>query len=600
MHYVDELAALTSGAIKELYSLEISPSGLVFQSTKKEFEGDVTLVVFGIAKQVKQSPEAVGHVIGKYLKTNSALVHDFNCVKGFLNIILHSSHWLKLFSSALNSSSFGIKTSVKTDHPVLVEYSSPNTNKPLHLGHIRNNLLGFAVAELLKAQGEKVMKVNLVNDRGIHICKSMLAWQKFGNGETPESTGMKGDHLVGKYYVEFDRHMKKQVESLVHHGENEDEADRHAPIMKAAQQMLQQWEAHDPEVLDLWKKMNGWVYEGFKETYKTLGVDFDRMYYESETYLLGKKIVEEGVSKGIFYKKNDRSVWVDLTDEGLDQKLLLRSDGTSVYITQDLGTAVQRHEEFQFAGMIYVVGNEQDYHFKVLKAVLKKLGYEWADKLYHLSYNMVDLPGGKMKSREGTVVDADELMDEMFTKAEKITRQLGKIEGMSEEEAKKLFKTIGLGALKYFILKVDPEKRMLFNPEESIDFNGNTGPFIQYTYARIQSVMRKAATNKQFGNYTDSKILLSAQPETKERELIKWMMQFPDVLTEAANRHSPALVCNYIYELARLYNQFYHDHAIVDDKNEALSKFRLAISEMTGRIIKSGMKLAGIDVPERM
>jgi arginyl-tRNA synthetase len=476
----------------------------------------------------------------------------------------------------------------------MVEYSSPNTNKPLHLGHIRNNLLGYAVAEILKAYGHKVIKSNLVNDRGIHICKSMLAWQKWGNGETPQSSGLKGDHLVGKYYVEFDKHYKQEINELVEKGVTKEEAEKKAPLIVEAQELLRNWEKGDKETVDLWKKMNSWVYEGFEKTYKTLGVDFDRFYYESDTYLLGKKLVDEGLQKGVFYQKEDGSVWIDLTDDGLDHKLLLRSDGTSVYITQDMGTAVERFREFaDLDQLIYTVGNEQDYHFKVLFLILKKLGYKQAEECYHLSYGMVELPEGKMKSREGTVVDADDLLKEMFDTARETTQQLGKIEGFSNEEAEKLYYNIGSGALKYFILKVDPKKKMLFNPAESIDFNGNTGPFIQYTYARIQSILRKA------GNFPSDAQSVPALHQ-REKEVIKLIYDFPLLIKEAASNYSPAVVANYVYELAKIYNQFYHDVTVLKEEQETLRNFRLQLSELTGKVINFSMKLLGIDVPERM
>jgi arginyl-tRNA synthetase len=523
-------------------------------------------------------------------------------VKGFLNVVFQPESWLRIYEEETAGSSFFEK---KPDtnlaaHPVLVEYSSPNTNKPLHLGHVRNNLLGYSIAELLKASGTTVKKVNLINDRGIHICKSMLAWQKLGNGETPASSGMKGDHLVGKYYVEFDRLYKAEIAELVSAGMPEDDAKKKAGSMIEAQEMLRKWEAGDEETLALWKMMNEWVYAGFDASYKQLGVDFDKFYYESEMYLVGKELVLEGLKKGVFFQKPDGSVWVDLTDEGLDQKLLLRSDGTSVYITQDIGTSKKRFDETGFSRLIYVVGNEQDYHFKVLKLVIKKLGYEWWDRLYHLSYNMVDLPQGKMKSREGTVVDADDLMKEMIDEAGNITRELGKISDFESEEASALYTMIGMGALKYFILKVDPEKRMLFNPAESIDFNGNTGPFIQYTYARIKSVLRKGE------NYHELKDFLSSSPgnysgmNEKEKVLIKWMLKYPFVLGEAAERLSPAVIANYVYELAKIYNQFYHEYPIVDPVEIETSKFRMHLSMKCAGLIQRNLKLLGIEVPERM
>src|SRR6185436_566610 len=585
MTFFSILSVQISDAVRALYNAELVPGQIVLQETKKEFEGDITLVVFGLTKVSKKSPEETGKPIGEYLKQNCPVVKDFNVVKGFLNLVLKEESWLENFQTALSDESFGIKpdNSGATEKPVLVEYSSPNTNKPLHLGHIRNILLGWSVGELLKATGNNVEKVNIVNDRGIHICKSMMAWKKFGNGETPQSSGMKGDHLVGKYYVEFDKAYKKEINELVHHGMIGEEAEKKSPLMFETQEMLRKWEAHDQETVDLWKKMNGWVYEGFDETYKLLGVDFNKIYYESETYLLGKKIVEEGLQKNIFYKKPDGSVWIDLTSEGLDEKLVLRADGTSVYITQDLGTAHLRYSEYGFRKLIFVVGNEQEYHFKVLKMILKKLGYEWADNLFHLSYAMVDLPSGKMKSREGTVVDADELMKQMIDEAEKITKELGKIEDFDSAEAQQLYKTIGLGALKYFILKVDPEKRMLFNPAESIDFNGNTGPFIQYTYARIQSVIRKALTTDDFKSFTSYDVSKYSAMNAKEKELVKHLVNFPFIVAEAAERYSPALIANYVFEVSKSYNQFYHEFPIVDKEHAESSKFRLRLCSLSAR-----------------
>ncbi|MFI5220206.1 MAG: arginine--tRNA ligase [Bacteroidia bacterium] len=602
MIFENTLSEHITKAVKELFGAEIDFSRIVLQKAKDDFEGDITLVVFGLASLSKKSPEGTGKLIGEYLKQNSALIKDFNVVKGFLNLVIKEESWLENLQSALADDSFGIQKENEGEsaHPVLVEYSSPNTNKPLHLGHIRNNLLGWSVAELLKAVGKKVMKVNIVNDRGIHICKSMIAWQKFGNGESPQSSRMKGDHLVGKYYVEFDMELKKQVSSIKNQDGKEEDAEKNAPLMIEAQEMLRKWEAHDPNVIDLWKKMNGWVYEGFDVTYKMLGVDFDKIYYESETYLLGKKIVEEGLAKNVFYKKPDGSVWIDLTNDGLDEKLVLRADGTSVYITQDLGTANLRFDDYHFSNLIYVVGNEQEYHFKVLKLILKKLGYGWVENLYHLSYAMVDLPSGKMKSREGTVVDADDLISEMISEAEKKTKELGKIEDFNSDEAKELYKTLGLGALKYFILKVDPEKRMLFNPEESIDLNGNTGPFIQYTYARTRSVIRKAMTVDVTKAFSASDVRNYKGMNQKEKELIKQLVNFPFIVSEAAERYSPAVVANYVFEVAKTFNQFYHEFPIVDSVNAETSNFRLQLSSLTSGVIKNAMHLLGIQVPERM
>ncbi|MFI5164076.1 MAG: arginine--tRNA ligase [Bacteroidia bacterium] len=684
----------TLEAIKKLYEQSVSPNQITFQKTKVEFEGDITLLVFPLVKASKRSPEETANAIGKYLKENASEIISFNVVKGFLNLVIADDYWVKYL----------LKPEARSEKPeassetVMVEFSSPNTNKPLHLGHIRNNLLGFSISEILKAAGKKVIRVNLVNDRGIHICKSMLAWKGYAKGETPESSGMKGDHLVGKYYVRFEEIYKEQVGQIeqfskdflyalierkqsaniseeVYRGEIEKKImqlcvyfqlfswrkaneikfdlpnfsvfadsyndflnkleqddkefiDRYskellqsvqklpfnnpesiefklqltkiykdyAPLVYSAHELLRRWEAGDQNVIALWKKMNGWVYDGFAQTYKELGIEFEKTYYESETYLLGKEIVEEGLKKNVFKKKEDGSVWIDLTADRLDEKLLLRSDGTSVYMTQDLGTAIKRQEEFNFNRLVYVVGNEQDYHFKVLFLILKKLGYEWAKDLFHLSYGMVDLPSGKMKSREGTVVDADELMDEMVNTARETTKALGKTEGMSEIEAENLYHSIGLGALKYFILKVDPKKRMLFDPKESIDFNGNTGPFIQYTYARIKSVLRKAEENQP--------LAINHQPlsalNKKEKEVIKLLHDFPRVISESAETYNPGHIANYVYELAKEYNQFYHENPILKAEKEEEKKFRLALSEKTAEAIKTSLKLLGINAPERM
>ena len=588
-------------AVVELYNSEIDNNIISFQKTRKEFEGDVTLVVFPLTRFSKLSPELTAQALGSYLKINVNEVFDFNVVKGFLNLKISDQYWFSFFNSLKEIENFGFYApSGKT---VMVEYSSPNTNKPLHLGHVRNNLLGYSVAEILKANGHKVIKVNLVNDRGIHICKSMLAWQKYGNNDTPEVSAMKGDHLVGKYYVEFDKHYKAEVNALVEAGMSREEAEKKAPSIIEAQQMLLKWESGDEPTIHLWKTMNEWVYKGFNETYKKLGVDFDKIYYESETYLLGKQIVEEGLSKGVLFKKEDGSVWIDLTNDGLDQKLLLRADGTSVYMTQDLGTAVLRAEEFNFEKLIYVVGNEQEYHFKVLKLIFEKLGYDWAQGIYHLSYGMVELPHGKMKSREGTVVDADDLVDEMIFSAKEKTLEKGKGEQMEESEAQELYSKIGLGALKYYILKVDPKKKMLFNPEESIDMNGNTGPFIQYTCARINSILRKYESipvqiGHDFIEQGDENFTLVF--DEKEKELIKMLYDFPFVIKEAGNNYSPALVANYAYELTKLFNQFYHDIPVLKEENEDLKKFRVNLALETGKVLKSAMKLLGIEVPERM
>jgi len=591
----DILGKVISEALKNLYSLDAAPETIAFQQTKKEFEGDLTIVVFPYVKVSKKGPEQTAAEIGEYLKANCNQVEAYNVVKGFLNISLTQSFWIGYFNEIIALPNFGT-TQAKADSPqVLLEYSSPNTNKPLHLGHIRNHLLGFSVAELLKATGNRVIKTSIINDRGVHICKSMLAWKRYGNNETPESTGMKGDHLVGKYYVAFDKVYKQEIASLVEQGMKQEEAEKKAPSMLEVQDMLRKWEAGDKEVVDLWKMMNAWVYAGFDVTYKTLGVDFDKTYYESNTYILGKDMVAEGLQKGVFFEKDDGSVWIDLTNDGLDQKLVQRADGTSVYITQDIGTAALRYKEYpELAKMIYTVGNEQDYHFKVLFLILGKLGYAWAKECYHLSYGMVELPEGKMKSREGTVVDADDLMQEMYDTAEATTKELGKIDGFTDEEAKELYRNISLGALKYFILKVDPKKKMLFDPKESIDFNGHTGPFIQYTYARIQSILRKA-------NFVDtSDTATSIAMQAKEKDLIKIMHEFPQAVADAAKGYSPALLANYVYELAKVFNQFYHDITILKEENEELKIFRLNLAYKCGMVIKTSMKLLGINVPDRM
>lgn len=597
-----QLVNLIPALFSKVFNAVIEPDKLLFQATRKEFRGDITLVTFNLAKASGKPPEVTGQLLGEALVQEGSTVSGFSVVKGFLNLEIHNHIILKHLEelTEVTLQHDNLPKAADSARPWLVEYSSPNTNKPLHLGHIRNNLLGYSVSEILKYQGCPVVKVNIVNDRGIHICKSMLAWQKFGNGETPESSGLKGDHLVGKYYVEFDKHFREQAAALTENGYSKEEAEKRAPLMLEAQEMLRKWEAGDPETISLWETMNNWVYDGFAVTYKNLGVDFDKIYYESKTYLLGKKIVEEGLQKGILFKKDDGSVWIDLRDEGLDEKLLLRSDGTSVYMTQDIGTAVMRYEEYGFERLIFVVGNEQDYHFKVLFLVLKKLGYEWAGKLYHLSYNMVDLPSGKMKSREGTVVDADDLMQEMVSEARRLTIELGKITSHDSEEALNLYRTVGMGALKYFLLKVDPGKRMLFNPDESIDFNGHTGPFIQYSYARIRSVLRKAKTIQVLSGFESYSFTGFKNLNDKEKELVKVMLKFPDVCSEAARELSPALVANYVFELAKSYNQFYHDHPIVDAEQPDISGFRLALSNLCGNIIATGMKLLGITVPERM
>ena len=576
---------------QQIYDLKIDRPEL--QATRKDFEGDITLVVFPYVKQLKKNPKEVAETIGNYLKEHLEQIQDFNVVGGFLNLIINPAHYINFLNRIYPDENYGLTPIDDKQKALMVEYSSPNTNKPLHLGHIRNNLLGHSISEIYKAIGKPVIKTQIINDRGIHICKSMLAWQKFGQSETPESSGLKGDHLAGKYYVKFDQEYKKQIKALIDQGKTEEEAKKEAPILLEAQAMLRKWEAKDPEVMALWHKMNGWVYEGFNETYKNLGVNFDKNYYESETYLLGKKVVEEGLQKGIFYRKPDGSVWADLSDEGLDEKLLLRADGTSVYITQDIGTAIKRFEDFDIDSHIYVVGNEQDYHFQVLFLILKKLGYDWADKLYHLSYGMVELPHGKMKSREGTVVDADDLMAEMTNTAKSISQELGKLEGYSDTEKEHLYHIIGLGALKYFILKVDPKRTILFDPQKSIDFQGNTGPFIQYTYARIQSILRKAGDLK---NKTFNIDIL--QP--KEKEVIKLLGTFTQAIQTAAAQQNPGIIANYTYDLVKQYNSFYQSVPILaaEDENERI--FRVKLSKKVADTIKNAFKLLGIEVPERM
>jgi arginyl-tRNA synthetase len=592
VHAQTLLSGTVKKALSELYN--INAENISFQKTRKEFEGDFTLVTFPFIKEAKKSPEQVGQAVGEFLKNNEPHVSGFNVVKGFLNISLDDAFWLKYFNTIKNSATIGLKTPVSTHKNIMLEYSSPNTNKPLHLGHIRNNLLGYSVAKILEANGHNVIKVNLVNDRGIHICKSMLAWQKWGNGETPESSGMKGDHLVGKYYVLFDKAYKEQIKELVNKGSSQEEAEKNAPLILEAQDMLRRWEASDKEVLQLWKTMNDWVYDGFSKTYALLGVEFDKMYFESNTYLLGKEVVADGLTKGVFYKKPNNSVAIDLTPDGLDEKVVLRSDGTSVYITQDLGTAIERFKEYpQLGQLIYTVGNEQDFHFKVLFKILERLGYDWARECYHLSYGMVELPEGKMKSREGTVVDADDLLDEMFNTAEQTTRELGKVEEFNDEELKELYKVIGLGALKYFILKVDPKKKMLFDPKESIDFNGHTGPFVQYTHARIKSVLRKA-------DVAYDKKITQLQLNALERELLKHIYDFEEVIEESGKLYNPALVANYVYELAKTFNRFFHDHSILKAEEADQKIFRIQLSKAVGQCVFNAMGLLGIRVPERM
>ena len=578
-------------ATQQLFDLTIET--IEFQATRKDFEGDVTMVVFPLVKILKGNPVEIGTKIGTFLADKNDFVSRFNVVGGFLNLVISDDFYVKFFNSIRNKEDFGFVKVDENAKAIMVEYSSPNTNKPLHLGHVRNILLGYSVSEIIKASGKKSYKTQIINDRGIHICKSMLAWQKYGNGQTPESTGLKGDKLVGNFYVEFDKNYKKEIAVLMADGKTEDEVKKLAPSIIEAQQMLLKWEAGDEEVVALWKKMNQWVYDGFEATYKNLGVNFDSYYYESNTYLLGKEVVQFGLEKGIFEKDPDGSVWIDLTEDGLDRKIVLRSDGTAVYMTQDIGTAIQRVKDNpDVRGMVYTVGNEQDYHFKVLFLILKKLGFEWAESLYHLSYGMVELPSGKMKSREGTVVDADDLIEEMTATAQRISEELGKLDGFQEDEKARLFETIGLGALKYYMLKVDPKKQMLFNPEESVDFAGNTGPFIQYTYARIQSILRKAAFD-----YSKDVVIELYQ---KEKELIKQIQQYPDVIQNAAANYSPALIANYTYELVKEFNSFYQNVSILGETDEAKKIFRVQLSLTVGNIIKSAFKLLGIQVPNRM
>ncbi len=597
MNLEQTILLLVEQALQHLYGEEIYQNPLQVQKTRKEFEGDMTVVLFPLVKSLRKSPEQIGKEIGDYLLNSSSVIESYNVVKGFLNLKIGVQYWLEKLNEIFQQKDFWKVIPDENADLMMIEYSSPNTNKPLHLGHVRNNLLGWSIAQIQEANGWKVVKTNLVNDRGIHICKSMLAWKLFGNGETPQSSGLKGDHLVGKYYVLFDQAYKQQVKELVEKGWNEEEAKKSAPLMQEAQKMLLAWENNDPEVRKLWETMNGWVYEGFNETYRKLGINFDKIYYESETYLVGKKIVEEGLANGIFYRRPDGSVWADLREEGLDEKLLLRSDGTSVYMTQDIGTAKVRYDDFPIKKMVYVVGNEQNYHFQVLSILLDKLGFEWGKSLVHFSYGMVELPDGKMKSREGTVVDADDLIDEMLRTARDTSEELGKLDGCSPEEVENIVRMVALGALKYFILKVDPRKNMTFNPKESIDFNGNTGPFIQYTHARIRSVLRKADEQSiSFGKVNNLHLLLSE----KERYLIQLLTEFPEVVKEAGNEFNPALIANFLYELVKEYNQFYHDYSILKEENTDLRNFRLVLSFAIAEVIKNGMALLGIDVPERM
>ena len=596
MKLQDTLKEYTVKAVETLHGVTLE--NVEIQLTKKDFVGDMTIVIFPMLRQVKGNPQQIGEAIGAHIKQSAPnLVCDFNVIKGFLNLVIADSYYINFLNDIKDNPQYGL-AAPNSKEALLVEYSSPNTNKPLHLGHIRNNLLGYSVAEILKAAGHKVYKTQIINDRGIHICKSMIAWQRFGNGETPESTGLKGDKLVGNYYVAFDKAYKTEIEQLIAEGKTKEEAEKQAPIFLEAQELLRKWEAGDAEVLALWKKMNSWVYDGFGVTYKNLGVDFDSNYYESNTYLLGKDIVEQGLAKGVFFKKEDGSVWCDLTADGLDEKLVLRSDGTSVYITQDMGTATQRVKDYpDVKGMVYTVGNEQDYHFKVLFLILKKLGYDWASKLYHLSYGMVDLPSGKMKSREGTVVDADDLISEMQQTAKEISQELGKLDGYTEEQKEELYRTIGLGALKYYILKVDPKKRILFDPKESIDFQGNTGPFVQYTYARIRSILRKyneVATGKpQVTN-------LPTELHEKEKTLLRSIGQFPAVVQDASDNYSPALVANYVYDLVKDFNSFYQNVSILGEQDPVKLDYRVALCRKISEIIAEAFKMLGIQVPERM
>jgi len=593
MQRIDQIInSVAVEAVRDNWSVNIQEGQVQIQKTRREFEGDFTVVVFPLLRHSKCSPEETGNAMGQYMVDHSDMLSGYNVIKGFLNMVVSQQYWKELLDGDLRGPHYGF-TPVDAGSPnVMIEFSSPNTNKPLHLGHIRNNLLGHSVAKIMEASGNHVTKVNLVNDRGIHICKSMLVWQSEGNGETPETAGMKGDHLVGKYYVQFDQMYKAEIEAQVNEGVIRREAEAKAPVLEKAREMLRKWEADDPEVRRLWEKMNSWVYDGFEETYRRLGVSFDKTYYESETYKLGKEIVLKGLEEGVFYKKEDGSVWANLEDEGLDHKILLRADGTSVYMTQELGTAHQRYDEYGFDSHIYVVGNEQNYHFQVLGIVLKKMGYMWADKLFHLSYGMVELPEGKMKSREGTVVDADDLMDEMESTAKMMSEELGKLEDYNEEEKDTIYRQVGMGALKYFILKVDPKKNMTFDPGESVDFNGNTGPFIQYTYARISSVIRKGeGIPKSIGDI---------QMNVKEVSLIRMMHEYPEIINEASRTLNPSLVANFLYDLAKEFNQFYHDYSILSADNQEQVGLRLLIVEAIGQIVESGMDLLGIEVPERM
>lgn len=597
MNLEERLIESVVNGVKSLYGTDIEQSLVQLQKTKKEFEGHITLVVFPFVKISRKSPEQTANEIGAYLKENNDTVEAFNTIKGFLNLTISSKVWIDLLNDINAQEQYGIAPVTENSPLVMIEYSSPNTNKPLHLGHVRNNLLGNALANVMAANGNKVVKTNIVNDRGIHICKSMLAWKKYGNGETPETSGKKGDHLVGDYYVAFDKHYKAELQELMNKGMSKEEAEEASTLMKEAREMLVKWEAGDEEVRNLWTMMNQWVYDGFDETYKKMGVGFDKIYYESDTYIVGKDKVLEGLDKGVFYKKDDKSIWADLTAEGLDHKLLLRTDGTSVYMTQDIGTAKLRFDDYPINKMIYVVGNEQNYHFQVLSILLDKLGFEWGKDLVHFSYGMVELPEGKMKSREGTVVDADDLMEEMISTARETSQELGKLDGLSEAEVEDISRIVGLGALKYFILKVDARKNMTFNPKESIDFNGNTGPFIQYTYARIQSVLRRATEE---GMQLDNTLSTSIELSNKEEGLIQMLAEFAEVVRQAGADYNPSVIANYTYELVKEYNQFYHDFSILREENSDVKQFRVALSANVGKIIRLAMALLGIEVPNRM
>lgn len=595
MNIEENISKAVVGAVKSLYGIEVAENGIQLQKTKSDFEGDITLVVFPFTKTARKQPEVIGNEIGQWLTENTDIVDKYNVIKGFLNLSISKDNWISTLNNIYNDKKYGTKEETPESPLMMIEYSSPNTNKPLHLGHVRNNLLGYSISQIQKANGWKVVKTNIVNDRGIHICKSMLAWLKYGNGETPASTGMKGDHLIGKYYVEFDKHYKAELKELQAKGMSEDEAKANSSLMKEAQAMLLKWEQNDPEIRSLWQMMNEWVYAGFDETYKRLGVDFDKIYYESNTYLEGKEKVEEGLKKGIFYRREDSSVWADLTSDGLDEKLLLRSDGTSVYMTQDIGTAKLRYQDYPIDKMVYVVGNEQNYHFQVLSLLLDKLGFKWGKELVHFSYGMVELPNGKMKSREGTVVDADDLMDGMIEEAAQTSAALGKLENCTKEEIDNINRMVGLGALKYFILKVDPRKNMTFNPEESIDFNGNTGPFIQYTCARIKSILRKASEQG-----IDIKEVKGITLQEKEVSLIQNLTSYPSIVEQAGKDFSPALIANYVYDLVKEYNQFYQTSPILKEENAETMNMRLMLSACTVKVIESGMSLLGIEMPEKM